>query len=181
MILRLSRLSGLALSAFVVSGCVVNNGSTMPGAPGFSPSAAPGYQSAQGLRVVNPSAQPMVTCPQRYLDCVTVSKKKGADLIWCYGPSSDPCAHSKAGKVKWSGIVCVAKGKTCKKPIKQLTAKWSGPFKCKAQDKCTGTFELDTIKPGPGLKETKRYVYKQDIHISCSGCADAYVGLNVGP
>jgi hypothetical protein len=76
----------------------------------------------------------------------------------------------------------LAKGATCKKPIKQLTAAWSGPFKCKAKDKCTGTYELDTISPGPGLKQTKSYLYKQDIHICASAsCEDAYVGLNVGP
>ena len=56
--------------------------------------------------------------------------------MWCYGPSSDPCSKSNAGNYTWSGIVCDAKGKTCKKPIKQLTAKWTGPFKCRKKDKC---------------------------------------------
>jgi hypothetical protein len=32
------------------------------------------------------------------------------------------------------------------------------------------------------LKQTKSYLYKQDIHICASAsCEDAYVGLNVGP
>jgi hypothetical protein len=49
-------------------------------------------------------------------------------------------------------------------------------------DQCKGTFELDTITPGPGLEQTNAYKYKQDSHI-CLGskCADAYLGLNVGP
>ena len=130
----------------------------------------------------DPRGATKFTCPKRFLDCDTVSAKHGALLIWCYGPSSDPCSDSDAGDVTWSGVVCLAKGATCKKPIKQLTAAWSGPFKCKAKDKCTGTYELDTITPGPGLKQTKSYLYKQDIHICASAsCEDAYVGLNVGP
>src|SRR5579883_2214809 len=103
-----------------------------------------------------------------------IKRRRNHLVLWC--------AKSDAGKVKWSGVVCLAKGPTCKGPIKVLTAKWSGPFKCKASDKCKGTFELDTIKPGPGLKETSKYLYKQDIHI-CKGasCQDAYIGLDVGP
>lgn len=180
---RLSQWSALALASMLaLSACAGTTGPTMPSAPGFNQSASVVAQSAGEPHVANASVQPNVTCPKRYLDCDSVSKTKGAELIWCYGPTSDPCGKSDAGKVKWSGVVCLAKGATCKGPIKQLTAKWSGPFKCKSQDKCKGTFELDTIKPGPGLKETSKYLYKQDIHLCLgSSCEDAYVGLNVGP
>ena len=102
--------------------------------------------------------------------------------MWCYGPSSSQC--SETNMVTWSGVVCDAKGKTCKKPIKQLTAAWTGPFKCKKKDKCAskGYYELDTLTPGPGLKVTTKYVYKQDIHycVSSASCGDVYIGLNVG-
>ncbi len=179
---RLSRWHTLATLTMtvVLSACA---GGAVPTTPlSASGQTAAGFQGADRAQVANPALEPDTTCPQRFLDCATVSKTKGAEIIWCYGPQSDPCSDSNAGKVKWSGVVCLAKGPTCKGPIKVLTAKWSGPFKCKASDKCKGTFELDTIKPGPGLKQTSKYLYKQDIHI-CKGasCEDAYIGLDVGP
>ena len=84
----------------------------------------------------------------------------------------------RAMPVKRDGAASLlGKGITCKKPIKQLTAKWTDPFKCKMQ----GTYELDTIKPGTGLKETSSYLYKPNIHICAAPCENVYVGLNVGP
>jgi hypothetical protein len=169
----------LTSAMLALTACAGGNWSAVPSAQGSSQIASVGVNQAH-IAILN--AQPNVTCPKQYLDCDTVSQKHGALLIWCYGPSSDPCSDSDAGEVTWSGVVCLAKGGTCKKPIKQLTAAWSGPFKCKAKDKCKGTYELDTISPGPGLKQTKSYLYKQDIHICASAsCEDAYVGLNVGP
>jgi hypothetical protein len=169
MLPRLGQSSALALiSALALSACAGGVAPTLPNTAGVSQSAAMSVGAG-------------ALCPARFVACVTVSQKNGAEFIWCYGPSTNPCNKSEAGKVKWSGVVCLAKGLTCKNAIKQLTAKWTGPFKCKAKDKCTGTFELDTIKPGAGLKQIKKYYYKQDIHI-CSGasCEDEYIGINVG-
>ena len=133
-----------------------------------------------GTAILN--AQPNVSCPSKFYACVTVSQKHGLELYWCYGPKSDPCSNSNAGRPKWSGIVCTAAGTTCKAPIKQLTAKWSGPFRCGSKVNCNGTYELDKLTPGPGLKQTKQYAYKQDVHI-CVGkkCQIDLIGLNVGP
>lgn len=182
MTLRLICFRALALaSALAVSACA-GNGYVTPSALGAGQPGSAALASGWASQLVSPNAQPNVTCPRRYKDCVQASKSKSVELLWCYGPVSDPCSRSDAGKVKWSGYVCLAKGRTCRKPIKQLTASWSGPFKCKAQYKCKGTFELDTLKPGPGLKETKKYLYKQDVHI-CKGasCEDEYIGISVGP
>jgi hypothetical protein len=183
MIIRLSRWSALTLmSAITLSACA-GIGSTVPAAGGLGQSESAASQSRWEPQLSkDTNAQPNVTCPKRYFACVTVSKSKAIGLVWCYGPASDPCSKSDAGKVKWSGVVCLAKGPTCKGPIKQLTAKWSGPFKCTKNQKCRGTYELDTIRPGPGLKETSRYLYKQVVSI-CKGasCASRTLGFNVGP
>ncbi len=171
----------LMAAAFALSACAGNNLSATPNVEGFNQAASAGADIGTRSGITILGAQPNVKCPKQYLDCETVSKKKGLALMWCYGPSSAQC--SETNQFTWSGIVCGAKGKTCKKPIKQLTAKWTGPFKCRKKDKCLskGYYELDTIKPGPGLKVTTKYVYKQDIHICASGsCQDAYIGLNVG-
>jgi hypothetical protein len=65
-----------------------------------------------------------------------------------------------------------------------MTAAWTGPFVC-VPSVCgsgvSGTYEVDAITPGEGLKKTKRYVYKQDIqYCASSGCEDATIGLKVG-
>jgi hypothetical protein len=183
MIPRLSRWAALVTvtSALVLSACAGGTWSSMPSVPGSSQSASIGPQSGYQPGIAHLNVQPNATCPKRFVACVTVSKTEGVQLIWCYGPKADPCSKSDAAKGKWSGIVCTAAGKTCKKPVKQLTASWSGPFKCKPEDDCKGNFELDTIKPGPGLKETNKYIYKQDSHF-CVGtrCEDKYIGLDVG-
>jgi hypothetical protein len=184
MIPRLNRwaaLVALTPAVLALAACAGGNSLTMPNAQGYSQVASANARNADRPLAIQ-NAHPDVTCPKRYLQCFTVSKKKGALLDWCYGPPSDPCSKSNARKVTWSGVVCLAKGKTCKKPITPLTAAWTGPFKCQTKDKCKGTFELDTITPGPGLKQTQSYAYKQDIHICLgSDCEDVYVGMNVGP
>ncbi len=182
MILRLSRWFALALtSALVLSACAAKTGPTMPNAPGFSESASVGHQSAWDMRVANPSAQPNATCPKRFAGgCHTVSKANGLELGWCYGPKADPCGKSNAGTVKWSGPVCLAKGKACR-AIKQMTAKWTGPYKCTKKIGCKGTWELDTITPGSGLQETSKYLYRQEIKSCAASCIVKYIGLNVGP
>src|SRR5580658_2226106 len=119
----------LTSAMLALTACAGGNWSTVPSAQGSSQIASVGAKSVNQAHIAILNAQPNVTCPKRYLDCDTVSQKHGALLIWCYGPSSDPCSDSDAGEVTWSGVVCLAKGAACKKPIKQLTAAWSGPFK----------------------------------------------------
>ena len=184
MIFRCSRWAvpaTLAAAAFALSACAGGSLSTAPSLPGFNQTAPAGADSAALSRIAILNPQPNVTCPKKYDACLTVSKKNGLAMGWCYGPVRKPCAHSNAGKAKWSGVVCKVKDKTCKKPVKELTAKWSGPFKCKHSDKCKGTYELDTFTPGPGLKVTKKYIYKQDIH-ACVGakCEVLPIGINIG-
>lgn len=180
MISRLSRLAAPAIitSAFVIlSAC---GGSTVPSMPGSNQSAAIGSESVALEQAAMIIAQPNATCPKRFVACGTVSVKNGLEAIWCYGPKNDPCSKSDVGKVKWTGVVCLAAGKTCAKPIKLLTGKMTGPYKCKPSDNCHGTWELDTITPGPGLKETKQYLYKQDVRACRTPCLISLVGLNVG-
>lgn len=169
------------VAAFALSACGGGNVSTTPSVQGFNQGAGTGADNLTRPGVTMLNAQPNAKCPKKYLACDTVSKKKGLVIMWCYGPSSAAC--SETNSITWSGVVCDAKGKTCRKPTKVMTATWSGPFKCRKKDKCSskGYYELDTITPGKGLKTTKKYAYKQDIHY-CSGssCGDVYVGLNVG-
>lgn len=171
----------LIAAAFALSACAGGGLSTTPSTQGSSQAPSGGADNGARLDIAAPYAYPNVKCPKKYLTCYTASKKTGLAIAWCYGAASNPCVRSHADKASWSGIVCTAKGQTCKKPIKQLTAKWSGPFKCRKKDQCRGTYELDTLAPGPGLKRTITYVYKQDIH-ACVGknCQDVYIGLNVG-
>ena len=183
--LRFSRWAAPAIVTFAALGLAACAGgmSTTPNAQGISQASSVGALGAERPQIANPNVALTGSCPSAYLDCVTVSKSKGLDIIWCFGPSSDPCGDSVSNKYKWSGLVCLAKTSSCKKAIKQLKAKWSGPFKCQAKDKCTGTFELDKLIPGTGLKVTPQYLYKQHIHVCPKGggsCSDAYIGINVG-
>jgi hypothetical protein len=188
MIPRLSRWLALA-SGLALSACAANTVQTMPSAQGLAESASAGYQSVADLRVLNANMQPNVTCPKRFSGgCYTVSKSKSVELGWCYGKKGNECEPSNAGDAKWSGLICLAKGKGCPGPIKELTAKWTGPFSCSTYHlKCKGTFELDTITPGPGLSETKQFLYKQVVRAcgSLNGgtptCSVKVVGMNVGP
>jgi hypothetical protein len=181
---RLSRWAApasLTLAAFALSACAGGNLAATPSAQGFNQSASAGAPNAERPQIANSIVSLTASCPSEFFDCITVSKSKGAQIIWCYGPSSNPCGDSDAGKAKWSGKVCLTKTPTCKRAIKVLTAKWTGPFKCKTKDKCKGTFELDTLIPHAGLKVTQQYIYKQDIHVCVKGgsCEDVYVGINV--
>jgi hypothetical protein len=181
MISRLSRLAAPAILTSALVALSACGGSTVPSTPGSAQNAAVGHTGAALERAALMYVSPNATCPARYVACETVSKKSGLEALWCYGPKSDPCSHSDAGKVKWTGVVCLAAGKTCAKPIKELTGTMTGPYKCKPSDKCHGTWELDTIKPGPGLKETQQYLYKQDVRACRTPCINSLVGLNVGP
>jgi hypothetical protein len=71
-----------------------------------------------------------------------------------------------------------------------MTGAFSGPFQCNpnvglCEGGTSGTYEVDTITPRPGLKQTQRYIYEQDAHLCVisepSKCNDAYLGFNVGP
>jgi hypothetical protein len=172
--------ASLTLAAFVLSACA--GGNITPNAQGLTQARTGGALNAERPQIANSKLFPSASCPTSlYLDCVTISKKTGAKLVWCYGPSSNPCGDSDAGKAKWSGLACLAKTKACKKPFKPIKTKWTGPFTCKTQDKCTGTYELDTLTPGPGLKVTQDYLYKQHIEICPKGgsCESTYIGINV--
>jgi hypothetical protein len=183
-----SRWAALALtSILVLAACGANNGPTIPEGSALDESASIGRQSAWGVRAANPSARPNVKCPKRFSTCYTVSEANGLKVPWCYGPKSDPCSKSNVKvwdhkAITWSGVVCLAKGNTCPEPIAQMTAKWTGPFKCKGSAyTCKGTYEVDTITPGPGLHETAQYLYKQDARVCVgSSCEDLLIGLNVG-
>ncbi len=180
MITRHSRLAAPAalLAAYALSACAGGNSPTTPSVQGFEPAVSVGADNAAAPAMAILNAKPNVNCPARFYDCTTVSQKNGAVVMWCSGTRKKPCKETN--KYTWSGIVCVANGPTCKKPIKQLTAKWSGPFKCKPKDKCKGTYVLDTLTPGPGLKVTKKYIYKEEIRM-CAGtaCTEDYSGINV--
>jgi hypothetical protein len=176
--LTLAALAMLA-SALTLSACAGGAFAPVPSGNAASQLAPAGALGADRLSTLNPPVQPNATkCPKGYAYCETVSLKNGLEIAWCTGTKTDACADTS--KYKWSGIVCDAKDATCKKPITELTAAWSGPFKCKAKDKCKGTYELDTITPGKGLKPTKAYIYKQDIR-ACKGtkCGNEYIALNV--
>jgi hypothetical protein len=180
MISRLSRSAAPAILTSALVALSACGGSTVPSMPSSSQNTVVGAHVAlEQAALMN--AQPNTSCPSRFYACGKVSKKKGLEAIWCYGPKSNPCSKSNVAKVKWSGIVCLAAGKTCKNPIKELTGAMTGPYKCKASDKCHGTWELDTITPGPGLKETNKYLYKQDVSICRSPCQTLLIGLDVGP
>jgi hypothetical protein len=181
MISRLSRLAAPAVLTSALVALSACGGSTVPSTSGSSQGAAVRGANVALEQAAIMNAHPNATCAKKYVDCETVSKSKGLGLLWCYGPKSDPCSKSDAGKVKWTGVVCLAAGETCKNPIKQLTGKMTGPYKCKPSDDCHGTWELDTISPGPGLKETKQYIYKQDVRACRTPCLSSLVGLNVGP
>jgi hypothetical protein len=181
MISRFGRLAAPAILTSALVALSACGGSTVPSTPSSNLNATVSHTGVALERATLMYVSPNATCPTKYVDCETVSKKSGLGLLWCYGPASDPCSHSDAGKVKWSGVVCLAPGKSCAKPIKVLTGAMTGPFKCEAKYKCHGTWELDTIKPGPGLKETKQYLYKQDVRACRGSCQISLVGLNVGP
>jgi hypothetical protein len=178
--LTLAALVTLA-SALTLSACAGGTFSPVPSGNAAGQLAPAGSLSFDRLSTLNSTVLANATkCPKQYIYCEMVSLKNGLVLMWCDGTKKDPCKDTS--DYKWSGYVCDAKTPTCKKPITELTAAWTGPFKCKAKDKCTGTYELDTITPGKGLKQSKTYIYKQEIHV-CKGtkCQSAYIGLNVGP
>lgn len=163
---------------FVFSACSGGTGSVPPVSNQSAAAFSPSFGGGVGLSPAG--IQPNATsCPAKFTaGCYTFSLSKGLKIGWCYGPSSDRCGNTK--DYKWSGNVCLAKAKRCK-PIAQLRAKWTGPFKC-TKKICTsrGFYELDTISKGsPAPKVTQQYVYKQNIHICGASCVNYYIGINV--
>lgn len=167
-----------AAAALALTACAGSSGLPVPLAPdqvssgGIQLYAAPEFEAA-----------PAAACPKQYLQCFTVSLKKGLVIYWCNGSKKDPCKDTK--KSTWSGNVCLAKSKKCK-PIEQMTAAWTGPFPCKSKPKdCVnhtkiGDYETDTISIGKTPpKQTKKYIYMQDIDLDSKVAAT--IGLNVGP
>jgi hypothetical protein len=184
MISRLSRLAAPAILTSALVALSACGGSTVPSTPSSAQNAAVGRTGVALEQAAIINVQPNGTCPKNlkhFNSCYQVSKSKGLELGWCYGPKYDPCSKSDVGKVKWTGVVCLVAGKTCPKPIKELTGKMTGPFKCSKKIGCDGTWDLDTITPGAGLKETKQYLYKQDVRSCRTPCDNSLVGLNVGP
>jgi hypothetical protein len=179
---RRSLPAAFAAAVFALTACSGSTGSPVPLAPNqVSPTGF--HSSGAQLRATSNSKGVLpAACSKKYLDCYTVSLKHGLVIDWCDGPSSYSCEDTK--NYTWGGSVCKSTAKTCN-PIEQMTAKWTGPFKCKAKIKvCAGstkgTYVLDTISIGKTPpKQTKAYLYKQEIILS--GSAAAYVGFNVGP
>ncbi len=179
---RRSLPAAFAAAVFALTACAGSSGSPVPVAPnqispaGFHDSGAQ-LRSAATSKGALPAA-----CAKKYLACYTVSRKKGLVIDWCDGPTSSPCADTS--NYTWSGNVCKANSQTCD-PIEQMTADWTGPFKCKDKIKVcggstSGTYVVDTIVIGKTPpKPTKQYLYKQEILLS--GSLAAYVGFNVGP
>jgi hypothetical protein len=179
---RRSLPGALAAAVFGLTACAGSIGSPVSLTPnqispaGFRDSGAQLRATATSKSVL-PAA-----CAKKYLGCYTVSRKHGLVIDWCDGPTSDPCVDTK--NYTWSGDVCKSNAETCN-PIEQMTAKWTGPFKCTTKikvcgDSTKGTYEADTISIGKNPpKPTKSYAYKQEIILS--GSSAGYVGFNVGP
>jgi hypothetical protein len=170
--------AALASAALGLAACAGNSGSPVPLAP--SQMLAGGLHLG-AVRAMEPGAG---TCPTTYINCFTVSLKKGLKITWCDGTTANPCADTNM--YTWSGEICLAKAKACgKKSIKQFTVKWTGPFKCtkkacKGFKTQKGYYELDTIGIGKTPpKQEMTLEYKQAIDLN--GAVAGYIGLNVGP
>jgi hypothetical protein len=173
----------VTVAAALLAACSSSNG-LPPGGQAFGqmPSAVQHIRGAQ-LTSMGSNVQPAATCSTKYLGCYTVSLSKGLDIDWCYGPKKDPCEDTT--DYTWSGNVCTAKSKKCG-AIEQMTAAWSGPYKCTKKiagcHKKKGDWEEDKISIGKTPpKKTTQYAYKQEIKV-CAGssCGTYYIGLNVG-
>lgn len=173
-----------ALSALLTAGtllCSACAGGSSPSLPFTANQGSSVFNTLGGGKGVTAlGARTDITCPKQYTEgCYTFSLSKGLNIAWCYGTTKDTCKDTKESK--WSGDVCLAKTKKCG-PIEELTAKWTGPFKCKEKIcKSKGYYELDTISKGKKPpKITSKYLYKQEITL-CLGtsCAHYYIGLNV--
>lgn len=172
--------ASILASLFALSACSAGTGQPVPLTPTQSATAYSQFFAGQeGLTVLG-ARQNTGSCPAKFTaGCYTFSLSKGLKIALCYGPSSDRCSTTK--DFRWSGNVCLAKARRCK-PIAQLKAKWTGPFKC-TRKTCDskGFYELDTITKGSNPpKLTQQYVYKQQVHICGSTCVNYYIGINVG-
>lgn len=163
-------------AAFLLSACA---GGTAPSLPAASSSGTAPFDGARAEGVTAFGARTDTTCPKKFTaGCFTFSLSKGLKITWCYGPSSDPCKTTQ--DYKWSGDVCLAGARKCS-PIPQMTATWTGPFKCtKKACQSPGKYELDTITKGKKPpKPTTKYLYKQQVNVCKGSCAKYYIGINV--
>ena len=74
-------LAALTPAMFVLSSCAGGNWSTLPISPAVSHVASVGALSIEQPHIAILNGQPNVTCPKRYLACVTVSQSTGAQII----------------------------------------------------------------------------------------------------
>ncbi|HEY2475960.1 MAG TPA: hypothetical protein VGI19_14315 [Candidatus Cybelea sp.] len=183
LIRRWSFPAAIVTAALALTACGGSSGSPVSMTPNQIPLAGSSDFGTQLHASTLSEVAQAASCPtSKFLQCFTVSLKSGLVVDWCDGTKKSPCADTK--KFMWSGDVCLTKAKTCN-PIKQMTAAWTGPFKCKASIKvCNGgtkgDYEVDTISIGKTPpKKTSKYIYKQAIDLNSS--LAAYIGLNVGP
>ncbi len=120
----LGRPAAVLIAALMLCACARSDLSTMPSVQGVNQAAPVGADRTAAPSMTLLNARPNEDCPTRFYDCTTVSQKNGAVIRWCSGTSKKPCKTTN--KYIWSGIVCLTKGATCKKPVKQLTAKMVG-------------------------------------------------------
>ncbi len=181
-----------AVAATTLALCTtVGAGANVIRATGHAPSHViqPGGPPHVTLLAVGGPAQRDPKCPMKFTqDCYTVSASTGLVIDWCV--SSGPKSCDLTGQYSFSSTVCLAKSFACGKPTRQITGAFSGPFQCNpsiglCEGGTSGSYEVDTITPRPGLRQTRRYRYQQDARICLisnpGDCSDAFLGFNVGP
>lgn len=183
LIRRWSFPAAIATAALALTACGGSGGSRLRITPNQISLAGSNDSGTQLHASTIAEVAQTVSCPtSKFLNCFTVSLKNGLVVDWCDGTKKNPCGATK--KYMWSGDVCLTKTKTCNR-IKQMTAAWTGPFKCKSfvqvcKGGSEGYYEVDTISIGKTPpKKTSEYIYKQAIDLNNS--LKAYIGLNVGP
>lgn len=184
---RLS-LTAVAIAITTLAGCAgrgIPPLSTQSGAASVSRVQPPAGRPHVFARGVTPNA----TCPKGYLACKVFRNSTGLVVYWCFEHATSCDATNQ---YTWSGGVCKRKAQPCTEPagpfVKNIRAKWSGPFQCDPSiSVCgggtSGTYMVDLLtaaknepKPSPG------YAYKADIHgAGGSTVFDFYIGLQVEP
>jgi hypothetical protein len=128
-------------------------------------------------------------CPIKFNQgCYTVSASTGLVIDWCVSSGSASC--NLTSQYSFNSTVCLAKSFACGRPTGKMTGAFSGPFQCSpsiglCEGGTSGSYEVDTITPRPGLRQTRKYLYEQDARIcpisNPGNCSDAFLGFNVGP
>ena len=182
---------GAAVAATTLALCTtVGAGANVMRAAGHAPTRV--TQGAGPLHVMafanGVPIQRDAKCPAKFTQgCYTVSASAGLVIDWCISTASAPC--SLTNSYAFSSILCSAKSFICGKPTRKMSGAFSGPFQCNpniglCEGGVSGSYEVDTITPRPGLRQTRKYLYEQDAHICLisepSYCYDSYLGFNVG-